>query len=80
VPALSELGLEVLQFRSHPLTHRLSQHDELSIPRLVACMRESEEIESLRLALATPSDIVGRTAAELDQARLGGLQLEVELA
>ncbi len=42
-------------------------------------MRESEEVERLRLALATPSSVSDGEPPELDQTCLVGMQLEAEL-
>jgi hypothetical protein len=43
-------------------------------------VREAEEIEGLGLSLSTSASILGRKRAELDQARLVGMQRQAELA
>jgi hypothetical protein len=41
-------------------------------------MREAQKVKGLRLAIATLLSIPGCKAAELDQSRFGGMQLQVE--
>ena len=48
------------------------------LPRLPADVREAEEVEGLRLPLAARLPVSARKAAELDQARLLGVQLQAE--
>ena len=79
MPANSKLFLDLIQLRSQPLPHRLPKHDELPIPGLTADMREAQEVESLRLAVAAPFTILGRKPAELDQTRFLGMQHQIEL-
>src|SRR2546425_858113 len=79
VQASPELGLDRLELRLPSLAHRLSQHREPSPPRLPAAMREAEKVEGLRLPVASPPSVVRREAAELDQARLVGMQRQPEL-
>src|SRR6202162_4443580 len=62
-----------------PLPHRLSQHREVTLPSFPAAMRKTQEVECLRFAVATVSSILLRIAAELDDSRLVGMQLQSEL-
>ena len=50
------------------------------VPRLRAAMREAEKVEGLGLPVAPRSPIAFGTAAELDEARLGGMQLQARTA
>jgi len=76
---LPKLGSDLLQLPPHALLLGLPQHDELPLPRLVAAMRKAKEIEGLGLPLAAPASILDRKAAELEQVRLVGVQLQTEL-
>ena len=67
----SQLGLP-------PLTHRLSQYREVSLPGFPAAMRKTQEVERLRFAAAPVSSIVFRIAAKLDDPRFVGMQLEAK--
>ena len=71
--------LEFLQLDTHPLSHGLPKHNEPSKSIPVTHMRETQEIEGLRLAVAPPFPISGRLAAKFDQAGFGGMQFQVEL-
>ena len=79
MPANPKLRFDLLQFRSHPLSHRLPKHDELSIPGFITRMCEAKEVESLGLAFATPPPILGRKASELDETGLVSVQFQLEL-
>ena len=74
MPASPELSFELLQFRSHPFSHRLPKHNELSIPRFITRMCKAKEVKSLGLAFSTPLPIFGRKASELDEMGLVGMQ------
>src|SRR5215467_1435001 len=45
-----------------PLTHRLSQYREVSLPSFPAAVRKTQEVERLRFAPATLSSILFRKA------------------
>jgi hypothetical protein len=62
-----------------PLPHRLSQNREVSLPGFPATMREAQEVEGFRFAVAPVSPILLRIAAELNDSRLVGMQLQSEL-
>lgn len=66
--ASSEFAFELRQFRSHSFPDRLSKHDETSISRAVAHMRETEEVERFWLALATTLAVLSGEPPKLDQA------------
>jgi hypothetical protein len=61
-----------------PLAHRLSQDREVPLPGPSANVRETQEVERLRLASSTFSPIVFRKAAKFDDARSIGMQLQSE--
>src|SRR6266545_5550794 len=79
MPASHQLGLDLAQLRPQPL--RLGDARELkaSVLGLPADMREAQKPERLRLAESPRLPSLGREPAELDQARLLGRQLQVEL-
>ncbi len=79
MPASSQFSSYVLQLRSHPLLDRPPFQLILSGPRLPADMCESEEVEGLWSPFATCFPAFGSIAAELDEARLAGMQLERKL-
>jgi hypothetical protein len=62
-----------------PLAHRLSQNREVPLPGPSANVRETQEVERLRLAFATLAPILLRKAAKFDDARLVGMQLQPKL-
>ena len=72
--------LEFLPLSTHPLAHGLPKHDEPPLPVPVTYMRETQEIEGLRLAVATPFPIHRRTAAKFEQAGFRGMQFQIELS
>jgi hypothetical protein len=61
-----------------PLTHRLSQDREVSLPSLAAAMRKTQEVERLRFAVATLASILFRKAAKFDDPRFVGMQLKAK--
>ncbi len=73
-----KLGLHRLQFRLPPLAHRLATHRELPLPGRGTAVRETQEVEGLGLPQATPATVLRRKAAELEQARLVGVQFQAE--
>src|SRR6266542_5274856 len=79
MPASHQLGLDLAQLRLQPL--RLGDALELkaSVAGLPADVREAQEPERLRLAESPLLSSLGGEPAELDQARLLGGQLQVEL-
>ncbi|GEM_PF-751690 len=80
VPASPKLGFHLVQLRLQPLPHRLPKHRETPVPLLPADVREAEEVERLGLAPSAPSAVLVRERTELQQTRLLGVQLQVELA
>src|SRR5437773_1349312 len=74
-----KLELHHLQLRLPPHAHRLPQHRELPLPRLSAAVREAEKVEALGSPAAPASPVGRREAAELDEARLVGMQRQPEL-
>jgi GMP synthase-like glutamine amidotransferase len=80
VHARFELGFHRLKLRLQPFAHRLTQHREPALPSLPAAMREAKEVESLRrTSIPAIHSITPRTAAELDQPRLLGVQFQPEV-
>src|SRR5438128_2169873 len=67
------------QLRLPSRAHRLPQHRELPLPRLPATVREAEKVEALGSPVAPASPVGRREAAELDEARLVGMQRQPEL-
>src|SRR5215471_8678279 len=67
------------QLSLQPLAHRLSQDREVPLPGPSADVREAQEVERLRLALATLAPILFRKAAKLDDSRLVGMQLKAKV-
>src|SRR5580704_9926495 len=61
-----------------PLTHRLAQYRELSLPSLPATVRKTQEVERLRFAVAPVSSVLLRVAAKLNDSRFVGMQLKTE--
>src|SRR5262249_17511804 len=55
-----------------------SQYREVPFPSLATAMRKTQEVERLRFAVAAISSIVFRIAAELDDSRFVGMQLETK--
>src|SRR5690606_29905733 len=49
-------------------------------PLLRADVREAEEVKGIRFALAATTSIPGREGPELDESRLVGVQLQIELS
>ncbi len=79
VHALPQFDFQFPQLGLPPLPHRLPQHREPPLPRLCATVREAQEVEGLRFAVATVSPISFRIAAELDDPRFVGMQFQAEL-
>src|SRR6266536_3884075 len=79
MPASHQLGLDLAWLRLQPL--RFGDAFELKAPVAVlpADVREAQEGERLRLAEAPLLSSLGGEAAELEQARLLGGQLQAEL-
>ncbi len=72
--------LEPFQGSLDPLRNRFAPQTKAAVPRLPAVVRESEEIEGLRSTFPPCSAIHHRESAELDEARLVGVQIKRELA
>src|ERR1700751_2972098 len=62
-----------------PLAHRLSQDREVPLPGPTANVRETQEVERLRLACPTLASILFRKAAKFDDARFIGMQLKAKV-
>src|SRR5712692_7713094 len=77
--AASELLIELLQLGLHPLSHRLPQHREPTLPRLSATVREAEEVEGAGLRAVPIAPFPVSLSAERDKTRLLGVQFESEL-
>ena len=77
--SLAELVLDRPEPGLHAFAHRLVSELEGAAPRRPADMREVEEVERLRLAIATPAASACSMSAELDQARLFWMQRECKL-
>ena len=78
VPAPPKLQFDGLQFCLHPCAHRPPQHGEAALPGRRTAVREPEEVEALRLALAAPSPIRRRMAPEFEESRFLGMQRQTE--
>src|SRR5437764_9897857 len=79
VPSLVELVPDRGQRCSHTLLGRQPHDLELSLSVSSTTMREPQEVERLRSILLPHAPPFRRIAAELDQARLIGMQSESEL-
>jgi hypothetical protein len=79
VPPLVELLANRGQRRSHPLQGCQSDHLIFPFSRDSATVREPQKIERFRPALPPVAPTLRRIAAELDQARLIGMQSQPEL-
>ena len=75
----AESLLEPFQGSCDPLRNRFAPQTEAAVPRLPAVVRESEEIEGLRSTFPARPAVCCREPAELDEARLVGMQVEREL-
>jgi hypothetical protein len=80
VQASPEFTFDLSEFRSHAFSDRLSKHNESSVSRAVARMRETEEVKRLGLPLATTLAVVSGEPPKLDQTRFVGVQFQAELA
>ena len=69
VHALTKLLLNVNQLSPHSLADRVALHREVPVSVLPADVRESQEVERLRLSLTAPCPVLRRKAAELNHAR-----------
>jgi hypothetical protein len=78
VYASPQFFFQSLQLRSPPLAHRLSQSREPSFPSLATTMRDSQEVEPLRCAVAPILATVFRIAATLDDSCFVGVQLQAK--
>src|SRR6266705_109759 len=72
----TKLGLDSSKLRLPPRAHRLSKHRKPSLARLSATVRESQEVKGLGLALTSALPVFFRMPAELNQARLLGMQFQ----
>jgi hypothetical protein len=72
--------LDRSQRRPHPLGHRDPlELEPATTPGLPAAVREAQEVERLRATVAATRSAFGREATELDEPRLGVMQLQAEL-
>src|SRR5579872_1569251 len=79
VQALPQFTFNFSQLGLPPLPHRLPQHREVPLSGFPAAVREAQKVERLRFAVATGSPISFRIAAELDDPRFVGVQVQPEL-
>ena len=71
--------LDGSQLGPHPVPARLPLKLEEALSGAAADVREAKKVERLRFAKTAPRSILGRKAAELDQASLVRMQRECEL-
>ncbi len=74
----AKLLLDLLQFCSHPFAGRLAPDDEAALLEPTV-MRESQEVEALRLSLAAFSAVGFSVTSELDESCFLWVQLQPEL-
>ena len=79
MPASLEFLLDLTQLRPRPLLDRDAFQQESSVQSLPATVRESQEVEGLRSAESPLLPALGGVPSELDQPRLLGRQLQLEL-
>ncbi len=72
--ASAQLGFDLAELGLPPLPHRLPQDCEVTLPRLATRVGEAEEIEGGRLGSA----VLSCGAAEADETRLVGMQIQAE--
>src|SRR6266700_6765358 len=76
-----KLGFHLVQLRLQPFANRLPQHRKPSIaPLLHTNVRKAEEVERFRFPFYTPLPVLDRERTKLQQARLFGMQFQVELS
>jgi len=73
-----QLGFHRVQLRLHPRAHRSACQEEASGFALPTDVREAEEVERCRFPESVLLPMCGRVPAELDQARLLGMQFQGE--
>ncbi len=76
-PAAQNLR-NALQGPRHSLRRRLASQLEPTVPVLRAIVRETQEIERLRLALTPAAAIRHRKPPELDETSLSGMQFQIK--
>ena len=74
-----DLAFEGVELGPHPLRVGDPLELETSRPGFPACVREAKKAKRLRLAKTPRLPSLGGVPSELDQARLLGVQLQVEL-
>src|SRR2546423_8587798 len=79
MPASLELVVDLTQLRPHPLRDRDALEPEPARPGHRADVRETQEVERLRLAQTPRRPSPGGVPPELDQPRLVQAQLQPEL-
>ena len=77
---LAEFRLDPFQGSRDPFRYRLAPQPEVSVPLLLAVVRETEEIEGLRSTFPARPAVRHREPSELDEACLVRVQLKRELA
>jgi len=75
----TELPLDLLEFGSHALAHRLALHGELPVPGLPADVREPQKVERLGLAFPSSFPVLFGKPPELDPARLVWMEFQPKL-
>ena len=80
VHAPPQLGFHLAQLGLQPFANRLPKNQKASLARPAADVREAEEVEGFRFTQTGALPVLGRVAAELQQARLFRVQLQLELA
>src|SRR5208283_3474531 len=79
VHARFKFGLHRLKLRLPPFAHGLAQHREAALASLPAAVREAQEVKApRRTPVTTILSIAPRTAPELDQSRLLGVQFQTK--
>ena len=56
---IAEFFSDLTQLGLHPVSPGLPQHDESSVPGLIASMRKTQKIERFRLPFSTSPAILG---------------------
>ena len=73
----AQLLLQLLQFRAHPFARRLAPDDESPLLESTV-VRESQEVEGLRLSLSTRAPVRLGETPELDESRFIWMDLQPE--
>jgi hypothetical protein len=76
---LTELRLDAVERRPHPLNHGLAADNEMAFGVRRTVVREPKKRERLRFSLSTLLSIYLREPTELDQSRLLRMKLQLEV-